>query len=604
MSGIVGLISLTGQPVDPILLGRMTQSMTLRGPDALGTWTEGHVGFGHTLLRVTEDSVAEAQPTHLDKRLWITSDARLDGRRELIRELGLGRSTAPEKTTDSELILQAYNTWGQECIQHLFGDFAFAIWDVRRRRLFAARDHFGVKPFYYACLRDCLVFSNTLDCVKLHPSVSSELNDAAIGDFLLFDYNLDPCTTAFAQIQRLPPAHSLAFAEGKLNVNRYWKLPIRDLIRYKRAQDYVEHFQELITTAVEDRLRTDHAAIFMSGGLDSTTVAAAARGMLSKQTTSVNLRAYAVVHDRLLPDDERYYSGLAGKALNIPIEYLPVDDYRLYERWGEPEVFQPEPKHAPLGVIGQDLYRRAAVENRVALTGYGGDPLLYSSAAYLATLLKQLRFDHIARSMVRLLLSNRRMPKMGFRTVFGLKRDLPSASGYPVWINEGFARQLNLVQRWTEQNETPMPIHPIRSESYECLTHPSWTSNFETQDPGVTGVPIEVRYPLFDLRVIDYVLALPPIPWCIDKELLRTASRGVLPEPVRTRPKTVVAGSPHMVRLRQFDPEWHRIFTPQRELTKYIDIGKLPRTLVGTAQSDLWTNLRPFSLNLWLRHRL
>src|SRR5207248_2383838 len=137
----------------------------------------------------------------------------------------------------------------------------------------------------------CLIFSNTLDCVKLHPSVSSELNDAAIGDFLLFDYNLDPGTTVFTQIQRLPPAHSLTFAEGKLNVNRYWKLPIRDLIRYKRAQDYVDHFQELITTAVEDRLRTDHAAIFMSGGLDSTTVAAAARGRLSKQATSVNLRA-------------------------------------------------------------------------------------------------------------------------------------------------------------------------------------------------------------------------------------------------------------------------------------------------------------------------
>src|SRR4051812_27278346 len=112
MSGIVGLVSLTEQPIDPILLGSMTQSMSLRGPDALGTWTEGHVGFGHTLLRVTRESVAEAQPTHLDKRLWITSDARLDGRRELIRELGLGRSVAPEKTTDPELILQAYNTWG------------------------------------------------------------------------------------------------------------------------------------------------------------------------------------------------------------------------------------------------------------------------------------------------------------------------------------------------------------------------------------------------------------------------------------------------------------------------------------------------------------
>src|SRR5712692_2905652 len=207
MSGIVGILNLDGAPVDRLLLRQLTDSMAYRGPDAQYTWAEGPVGFGHAMLRTTTESMREKQPCSLDGQVWITADVRVDSRADLIRKLEARVRESLEDATDAALILHAYHAWGEDCVRHLLGDFAFAIWDGPRRRLFCARDHFGIKPFYYASAGKCLLFSNTLDCLREHPAVSDRLNDLAIADFLLFDSNRDPGATTFADIERIPPAH-------------------------------------------------------------------------------------------------------------------------------------------------------------------------------------------------------------------------------------------------------------------------------------------------------------------------------------------------------------------------------------------------------------
>src|SRR5262249_571018 len=152
-----------------------------------------------------------------------------------------------------------------------------------------------------------LVISNTLNCIRLHPAISSELNDQAIGDFLIWESNGSPETTFFADIQRLPAAHALSWLDGNLRTRRYWTPPIQDEIRYRREGDYIEHFVELLDAAVSDRLRADRVGAFMSGGMDSTTVAAIANKILSKKTPRCDLHAFTIVCDRLIPDQERYY---------------------------------------------------------------------------------------------------------------------------------------------------------------------------------------------------------------------------------------------------------------------------------------------------------
>ena len=603
MSGIVGIVNLNGAPVDRVLLRRMTEFMAFRGPDALEIWTDGPVGFGHAMLRTTRESLGERQPYSLDGRVWITADARVDGRADLISKLQSEVREDLEGATDVELILHAYQAWEQQCVQHLLGDFAFAIWDGRRKRLFCARDHFGVKPFYYAHVRGCLIFSNTLNGVRQHPDVSDGLNDLAIADFLLFDRNQDPATTTFADVQRLPAAHCLTWSGEGLHLSRYWTLPIDGHIRYKRAGDYVEHFRALFRTAVGDRLRTDRVGISMSGGLDSTTVAATAHGLLSERSAAFDLRAYTSVCDRLIPDQERKYSGLVAQALDIPIHYLVTDDYLPYERLDEPELCAPEPSHHPRVAIVADYYRQLSPRCRVLLTGYGGDPALYYHGdAYIVGQLKGLHWLRLATEIGECIFVRRQIPIVGFRTT--LKRWLGKPAWRPPcpgWLQPDFASRLDLPARWEQMNAPATPLHPIRPEAYEKLTDPYWQVSFEKQDPGVTFFPVEVRHPFFDVRLLNYLLAIPPIPWAVRKELLREAMRDALPEAVRLRPKTPLRGEPYFERLRNCGSQWWSDhFDPAPELVRYVDIDAVPRG-AGGDPNELWLNLRPLSLNNWFR---
>ncbi|HEV8000065.1 MAG TPA: hypothetical protein VGP63_09305, partial [Planctomycetaceae bacterium] len=264
MSGIVGMFRQDGAPVDPRLLQALTDYLSYRGPDASGIWHHGEVGLGHTLLQTTPELAGERQPLSLDDRLWLTADARLDQRAALIRELRGSGGEVSESTPDFELILRSYAAWGTNCVDHLRGDFAFAIWDAPNELLFCARDHFGVKPFYYAQLKNLFLFSNTLNCVGAHPDVSGELNDSAIADFLLFGLNYNEGTTTFHDVQRLPPAHCMTVSCGSVEIRQYWTPPTNGRIRYRRDAEYIEHFQTLLQSAVNDRLRTDHVGILLS----------------------------------------------------------------------------------------------------------------------------------------------------------------------------------------------------------------------------------------------------------------------------------------------------------------------------------------------------
>src|SRR6267154_195403 len=230
-----------------------------------------------------------------DVCLPIFADARIDAREELIAKLKAKCASAGElslATPDARLILLAYDAWGDACVEHLIGDFSFAIWDAHERRLFCARDQFGVKPFFYAHLGSLVIFSNTLNCIRQHPAVSNRLNDLAIADFLLFDLNQDPATTSFVDVQRLPPAHTLTCERERVSVRRYWELSVTTPIHFSRDEEYVERFRELLDLAVADRLRTESAGVLMSGGLDSPTVAASAQQVFARNGRSCGLRAY------------------------------------------------------------------------------------------------------------------------------------------------------------------------------------------------------------------------------------------------------------------------------------------------------------------------
>src|SRR5262249_2505320 len=148
----------------------------------------------------------------------------------------------------------------------------------------------------------------------------NRLDDRAIADFLLFDGIKEPGATVFADIRRVPPAHALTSKAGKISIRRYWQLSVTEPLEYRRQSDYLERFSELLDVAVGDRLRTDSAGVLMSGGLDSTTVAASAKRIFVHKGNPNGLQAYTEVFDQLIPHEERRYATLAAEFLKIPIE--------------------------------------------------------------------------------------------------------------------------------------------------------------------------------------------------------------------------------------------------------------------------------------------
>jgi asparagine synthase (glutamine-hydrolysing) len=598
VSGIVGIVTGDSSTVDAELLESLTASLAFRGPDEQRTWTRGPAGLGHALLRTTDEPPRRDQPLSFDDSVWIVADARVDSRDELVADLrSEGRAVAPG-APDVELLLHAYHAWGEQCVHHLLGDFAFAVWDARRRSLFCARDHFGIKPFLYARLDGGLVFSNTLGCLRLHPSVSERLDDSAIADFLLFGFNRDTSATAFAEIRRLPPAHTLGFSPaGGLRVRRYWTLPVEEPIRYRRPAEYVEQFRDLFGQAVKDRLRTRSAAVLMSGGLDSSSIAATARPHVP------DLRAYTIIAPRLLPDEEGKYSSIVAGALGIPIDHFAVDDHPLYCGWERPEIRPPEPCHEPFHGIYYEQIHRIASDHRVALTGQGGDPALSTSVTSYAALL--LRRGHLGRFLAdfsRFLLSEGRFSRLYPRTRFRVwsERRQP-VPALPDWLNPEFSARLSLAQRWQAGCQPPPAQPSLRPTAYRTLQDPFWPYFFERQDPGSVGVPVDCRNPYFDLRLLRFLLRLPPVPWCTDKEIVRVAMRGLLPDPVRLRPKTPLQADQTALVLRRSRDRWWEKVPPAHAVHSYVNWDRVPRLTGDEDTSYAWLGLAPISLNLWLR---
>jgi asparagine synthase (glutamine-hydrolysing) len=604
LSGIVGIYHRNGAPMEQAVLQSLVDFLSYRGPDSRECWMDGPIGLGHAMLRTTRESVGERQPAGLDGRFWITVDARLDARTELVEELKRsGRLVQPD-ASDSELILHAYARWGIPCVEHLRGDFSFAIWDARNKHLFCARDHFGIRPFYYAQPGDLFLFSNTLNCLRLHPAVTSELNDVAIGDFLLFGLNCDNATTTFRDVQRLAPGHCLTISRDGLKIRRYWTPPTDGRVRYSKPEEYVENFQALLQAAVGDRLRTDRVGILLSGGLDSSSVAAVAKEVSATNAQTTEIRCYTHVYESLIPDREGEYAREVGEFLRLPVKIMASDYAPLFEGWDDSDFSLPEPVENPLFAVFFDSCQNISADCRVLLSGEGADNLLnFQMWPYAADLRRnrewRLLFTELANYFW-----IRPFPWRGIRT--RLERIIGKDAGvplFPEWLNREFLERANLKARWKECGEHSKLVfeHPIHPKAHASLSLPQWTHMFEQDNAGVTPYPLEVWYPFLDLRIVNYLLAIPPFPWFFQKMILREAMAERIPERVRMRPKTPLQGDPVSAQLRKTGAERLSRMRWNKDTDRFIERSALVPLHGKMNAEQARTHLRPHCLNIWLQ---
>jgi len=605
MSGFAGIVCAGGTTPDPRSLERMAARLAFRGPDATQIWSRAGAGFCFTLLRTGPAPQSSEQPCTLDGRVWLLGDVRLDGREDLRRQLEQNNESITAEVTDEELILRVWRRWGKDGLAKLNGDLSFALWDAIERRLWCVRDLTGARPFFYAQSADRFYFSNTLDVLRQAPGVSSQLDPHFIGDFLLQEWCEDGARTVYRDIHRLLPGHTLVYSEGELCVRCYTDFSVEEPLSLKRPEEYVERFQELLEHAVRDRLPRRPCGIFLSGGLDSTSVAAVACKIAKKDGASSPLRAYTIDCRPMFNDEEGHLASLVAEFLGMDIEILPAASCLPYEGWEDSLVRTPEPYHDPFLLLTQRQYRQVQGHVRVVLSGYGGDDILTGQAwPYLTYLFRRRAFGTIVKTFGRYLLKHRRIPPLrgGFRTRLRrwVGREDPLRE-FPQWLEPRFAERHNLRGRWRELQESPKTSHPLHPTAFAGLSSKSWSSVLESEDAGWTGAPVEMRAPLLDQRLLRFLLRVPPVPWCMEKELLREAMRGMLPEEVRVRPKTPLLGDliNHFIESRKWGPV--PLPAPAAELRRFVDWDRLGTTLAAATGSTLWVGLRPVSLCYWLK---
>ena len=277
MSGFAGVVRTDGAPMDESLAWRLAEQLEFRGPDRTTVRAVGSsAAFCFTFARTGPAPQSCDLPIAVDGEQWLIGDIRLDGRDALRDALGKKEQLLGEPCTDEELALHAWRVHGPEAGNLLLGEFAFGVWEPGRREFSALRDVIGAKPFFYAQAGEVFCFSNTLEALRIVPGIDLRLDEHFVGDFLLQGWCSDLERTVHRGIRRLRPGHLLELREGSVAQRRVAQLPIEEPLHYRRDSDYVEHFQLLLSAAVRERLPYGQAVFYLSGGLDSISVAAVA----------------------------------------------------------------------------------------------------------------------------------------------------------------------------------------------------------------------------------------------------------------------------------------------------------------------------------------
>jgi asparagine synthase (glutamine-hydrolysing) len=554
MSGILGFYRLDGSPAQASVLEAMLTSLRHRGPDGSSTWISGSVGLGHLMLRTTPESLVEGFPLRESARGFVlTADIRLDNRADLSKELGL---TAKEPG-DGAIVLAAYARWGERCVEHLLGDFAFALWDPKRRLLFCARDPFGTKSFYYHHETARLfAFGSEERAVLSCNGVSSSPDRRRIADYLV-----DLCdheSTFFSAIRCLPAAHSMTVHPEGIVLRRYWDLDPTKGLEGLTDEEYADGFRDRFVEAVRCRLRSDHpVGVLLSGGLDSSSITCIASRLLAEQgrgplhTFTSRFESFSDSNETAFVEAVLQRGGLQPHVV-LSHEIPPLQYLReLVDCLGGPC----DNPHASAGWSLRQTIGEQAV--RVVLDGGSGDIVVSYDLLYLTELARTPRrwpelFREARavsrtmwggrRSALRILLARGVVPFLpgGLQTLlFRARGENPRSTRRIGLVHPSLAREVGLRERLQELRQAHRSIRDCRMDHYLSLGHPTVARSSETTDKLNSRHGFEGRSPFLDRRLAEYCLALPreqKFSGGLTRPVVRRALGEVLPVEVRSRP--------------------------------------------------------------------
>ena len=531
-------------------------------------------------------------PVVLPAGIAVAGQILLEGRRDLASTL-----RQPFSACSAALAGAAYGRWGERCAEHLSGEYAFAVWDSNAQTLLCARDGLGLRLLYVADSPDTLIVTNILSAALRHPDIPDDPDDRALIEFLAHGGAVDEVRTPYRHVRVLPAGHTLAVDTGhdSTRMHRHWRFPVPDPAPQRGEAAVLEQYRSVLAEAVRDRI-SGSTSIFLSGGVDSTTIAAAARDV----APSGRLQAITARYPRYVADGELRYARAAAESLGLPLTIINADRYDAWHPSCACPV-TPEPLDEPMLADWRDAVACAAGYGTVALYGEDGDAL-FRPPGWRA-LRNAGSIGSIAVTAARYAVSEKRRPYLGLRLRERLGISRPRRSATPAWLT-GDARAV-LARRDPAtvlgHAPEPLPPHPTRPETQARLTATTFCRDFaSTIAAEVTRQRVELRLPLFDTRLIRLVVSLPAIPWCQHKTLPRRAYRGRLPQDVLDRPKTTLDGFNEALVAAWRRPSGGALPTPGGKLAAWIDGGEWTRTLQLGRPEAVMAAWRVLALDTWI----
>jgi asparagine synthase (glutamine-hydrolysing) len=616
MCAICGIVNFNAADlVDAAVIGRMTQALAHRGPDDDGYFVEGRVGLGHRRLSIIDLSGGKQPIFNEDESAAIIFNGEIYNYRDLAAQLAAAGHTFKTRS-DTETILHAYEEFGEDCVQHLRGMFAFAIWDRRARRLLLARDRLGVKPLYYYRDGRFLAFASEIKALLEIPSIPREVDPEALDLYLSLRYVPGP-RTMFKNIFRLPPGHLLVVNERGVRTKKYWDIDYAPAAP-ESPQLLLERFGDLLDESVRMRLIAEvPLGVFLSGGLDSSAILA----LMSKvggrvKTFSVGYEASGAKEEAA---NEFEYARLAADAFGAEHH-----EYRLSARQFEQSASDlvwrlDEPLADPSAIPLYFISKLAREHITVVLSGEGADEILGGYGIYR----RMLALDQIYQRSPASSLA----PWLARLTPSEALRHYVRMSGQPLetryrGVSRGFGtegkRRLvgeDRVKRSERQLQeifggyfdAVQKASPLNRMLY--VDTKVWLPDdlLIKADKMTMANALELRVPFLDHKLVEFAAALPDD--CklngSGKAILRQAMRGVLPDAIIDRPKKgfpIPIGSWLRGPLRQFTRD--HLLTRHSACSSYLDPDALARVVNehdqgrGDRSQEIWTLL---VFELWHR---
>lgn len=511
---------------------------------------------------VTPESVSERLP-YRDPRsgLVILADAIIDNREDLFGQLGI----APEQKknmTDSELILLAFEKWGEKAAYYLIGDFAFVIWDERARLLYGARDLMGSRTLYYHWDRELFAFCSVISPLFSFSHIPKALCEERFAEFLAIPILLDAVnigTTYYKDVYQIPPAHAFMLKEGKLNLWQYGSVDQDNKIVFGSDEEYVEAFRDIYTQSIRARLRTFRGvSVTLSGGLDSGSVAAFASGMLAER--GQNLMAFSSIPDRdfvdwtpsnMFADESPFVQATVNYAGNIEPNYLDLPGVSPYTEIDETLDYLETPyKNFENSFWIRNIHKEAARQGAgILLTGARGNFSVSwgSAVAYYALLLKKLRWMQLYREIAmygkQLRTDRARIIRAIRAEAFPERQNKPYEPPVSPLINPEFAKQSGVYEKLMDYDVglKPSDSHALRERQDYYGNLAMFNLQGTMAAKSSYRLNLWERDPTSDVRVIRYCLSIPLDQYVnngLGRALIRRATENVLPDKVRLNQRT------------------------------------------------------------------